>query len=113
MLADRLLTIEWWQRELPEVEHADAGAWLLIDTATTDAVATSLTDAWRSLVRNPPPSWPPHADHDSNAEQLGSHLRGGGFTGLVILTGPQNRKADDRCPLLGRESCAASCAYHP
>ena len=49
-------------------------------------------------------SWPPHADHDSNAEQLGSHLRAGGFTGLVILTGPENRNADDRCPLLGRES---------
>jgi polyketide synthase 5 len=105
VLATRLLTIEWRQRELPEVERTDAGAWLLIDTATTDAVTTSLTDALRSHgAQATTMSWPPHADHDSNAEQLGSHLRAGGFTGLVILTGPESRNADDRCPLLGRES---------
>ena len=40
VLAKRLLTIEWRQRELPEVEHADAGTWLLINTATADVVAT-------------------------------------------------------------------------
>ena len=32
VLAERLLTIEWRQRELPEVEYADAGTWLLIST---------------------------------------------------------------------------------
>ena len=34
MLAERLLTVEWPQRELPEVEHADAGSWLLVSTST-------------------------------------------------------------------------------
>ena len=33
VLAERLLTIEWQQRELPEVEHADAGTWLLVSTS--------------------------------------------------------------------------------
>ncbi|HYJ55796.1 MAG TPA: sulfolipid-1 biosynthesis phthioceranic/hydroxyphthioceranic acid synthase, partial [Mycobacterium sp.] len=105
LLAARLLTIEWRQRELPEVQPAHAGTWLLIDTATTDAVATSVTDALRSHgAQCATINWPPHADHDSNAETLGNHLRAGGFTGLVILTGPENRDADDRSPMLGRES---------
>ena len=47
--------------------------------------------------------WPQHADHTSNAEQLRNHLRAGGFTGVVILTGPKNGDAEDQSPLLGRE----------
>ena len=105
VLAKRLLTIEWRQRELPEVEHADAGTWLLINTATADVVATSLTDALKSHGAHcTTMCWPPHADHTSNTEQLGNHLRAGGFTGVVILTGPKNGDADDQSPLLGRES---------
>ena len=105
VLAKRLLTIEWRQRELPEVEHADAGTWLLINTATADVVATSLTDALKSHGAHcTTMCWPPHADHTSNTEQLGNHLRAGGFTGVVILTGPRNGDADDQSPLLGRES---------
>lgn len=48
VLAKRLLTIEWQQRELPEVERADAGTWLLISTTANDLVADSLTDALKS-----------------------------------------------------------------
>ena len=66
LLAERLLTIEWRQRELPELDHADAGTWLLISTtATADVVATALTDALKNhgaqcttmcwpLARRPP-----------------------------------------------------------
>ena len=105
VLAKRLLTIEWRQRELPEVEHADAGTWLLINTATADVVATSLSDALKSHGAHcTSMCWPPHADHTSNTEQLENHLRAGGFTGVVILTGPENGGADDQSPLLGRES---------
>ena len=105
VLANRLLTIEWRQRELPEVEHTDAGTWLLINTATADVVATSLTDALKSHgAQCTTMCWPPHADHTSNTEQLSNHLRAAGFTGVVILTGPKNGDADDQSPLLGRES---------
>ena len=49
VLAERLLTIEWRQRELPDVDYADAGSWLLISTtATADVVATTLTDALKN-----------------------------------------------------------------
>ncbi len=105
VLAERLLTIEWRQRELPEAECTDAGSWLLINTtATAEAVANTLTGALQnhgaqcSTMR-----WPRHSDDTSNAEQLGNHLRAGGFTGVVILTGPKDGNAEDRSPLLGRE----------
>ena len=105
VLAERLLTIEWRQRELPEVEYADAGTWLLISTtATADVVATTLTDALKTHgAQCTTMCWPPHADHTSNTEQLGNHLRAGGFTGVVILTGPKNGDTEDQSPLLGRE----------
>ena len=105
VLAERLLTIEWRQRELPEVEYTDAGTWLLISTtATADAVATTLTDALKNHgAQCTTMRWPQHADDTSNAEQLGNHLRAGGFTGVVILTGPKNGDAEDQSPLLGRE----------
>jgi polyketide synthase 5 len=105
VLAERLLTIEWRQRESPEVEYPDAGTWLLISTtATADVVATALTDALKDQGAHcTTMCWPPHADDTSNAEQLGNHLRAGGFTGVVIFTGPKSGDAEDRSPLLGRE----------
>ena len=103
LLAKRLLTIEWRQRELPEVEHADAGTWMLISTPA-DVVATSLTDALKNhAAQCITMCWPPHADHTSNKEQLRNQLRAGGFAGMVILTGSANGDADDQSPLLGRE----------
>jgi polyketide synthase 5 len=105
VLARRLLTIEWRQRELPEVEPADTGTWLLINTTTTaDMVATSLADALKNHGAHcTSMCWPPQADHTSNGKQLANHLRTGGFSGLVILAGPANGDADDRSPLAGRE----------
>jgi polyketide synthase 5 len=104
VLAKRLLTIEWRQRELPQVEHAGAGSWLLISTTTADVVANSLTDALKSHGEHCiTMCWPPNADHSSNREQLGNHLRAGGFAGVVIVTGPTNVDADDQSPPLGRE----------
>jgi polyketide synthase 5 len=105
VLAERLVTIEWRQRQLPEAEHTDAGTWLLISTAATaDVVATTLTDALKNQgAQCTTMCWPQHADHTSNTDQLGNHLHAGGFTGVVILTGPKNGDAEDRSPLLGRE----------
>jgi polyketide synthase 5 len=104
VLAERLLTIEWRQRELPETEYADAGTWLLISTTTADEVATTLTDGLKSHGAHcTTMCWPQHADHTSNREQLRNHLRVGGLTGVVILTGPKNGDAEDQSPLLGSE----------
>ena len=104
VLSERLLTIEWRQGQLPELSHADAGSWLLISTTATDVVATALTDALKSDgAQCTSMCWPPHADFAANSEELRNHLRGGGFSGVVILTGPKNGDAADQAPLLGRE----------
>ncbi|OBB92750.1 type I polyketide synthase [Mycobacterium sp. 852002-30065_SCH5024008] len=103
LLAKRLLTIEWRQRELPEAEHRNPGAWLVIGTAA-DTVAP-LTEALKQLgAQCTTMCWPPHADHTSNSEQLRDRLRAGAFSGLVIAAGPGKGDADDRSPALGLES---------
>ena len=104
VLADRLLTIEWQPRELPETEQVDAGTWLLISTANTDRVATELADALKAVgAQYSSVCWPQHVDHSLNADQLRDHLRTGGFTGVVILTAPKNGETDEQSPPLGRE----------
>lgn len=103
VLAERLLTVEWRQRELPDVEYAHPGSWLLISTtAVADVLATDLPDALKSHGSQcTTVSWTPHADHTVNSQQLRKHLLGTGFTGVVVLMGPHNGDFVD--PLMGRE----------
>lgn len=105
LLAERLLTIEWRQRELPDLDHTDAGSWLLIGTsATADVVASTLADALKNHgMQCTTMSWPQQADHTSNSDQLGNRLRAGEFTGVAILTGPKNGDPDERSAQLGRD----------
>jgi polyketide synthase 5 len=105
VLNERLLTIEWQQRESPEVVQADLGAWLLISTsATADVIATKLTDALKLTgAECTSMSWPQHADHLLDIERLRDHIGGNGFTEVVVLTGPKNGNPDEECALLGRE----------
>jgi polyketide synthase 5 len=105
LLNERLLTIEWQKRELPEPSQVEAGNWLLIRTsAGADVAGNTLTDALKveraqitSMV------WPQDADHSSNAEQLADHLRGGAFTGMVVLNGPKNGNPDEESAPRGGE----------
>ena len=106
MLAERLLTIEWQQRELPEVEYVDAGTWLLISTtATADLIGHHVDrraeKPWRTVHHHVlATARRPHLEHRTAGR---NHLRSGGFTGVVILTGPKNGDTEDQSPLLGRE----------
>ena len=108
VFSERLLTIEWQQRALPEVAYADAGSWLLIDTSdAADLLATMLTDALKS--HGPQGTectnlhWSQEADHAANLERLGTHLRGRPVGGVVILCGPRVGDPDERSLLQGRE----------
>ena len=102
VLAERLLTIEWGQRQLPELPHADAGSWLLISTTSDDMLATGLPDALKSHgAQCAVMCWPPHIADASNAERLRDHLRVKGFSGVVILSGPKSGDAEDRFPRCG------------
>ncbi len=103
VLSERLLTIEWQQRQLPEPSHVDAGSWLLISTtATADLVGATLTDTLKNQgAQCSTMCWPPNADHASNAGHLAEQLGSGKITGAVILTGPKT--GDSESPLAGLE----------
>jgi polyketide synthase 5 len=105
VLGERLLTIEWQQRTLPEAGAAAPGAWLLVSTSpTADVVASKLTDALKLLgAKCTTMTWPQKADHRANAEQLVSQLAAGDSNGVVVLTGPKNGNPDDLCGYRGRD----------
>jgi polyketide synthase 5 len=104
VLNERLLTIEWQQRELPE-DAQEAGPWLLLSTSdAADLLANKLTDALKeSGAELTTMCWPQHADHLANAERLSAHLDGGRFNGVVVLTAPRNGNPNDQCAFRGRE----------
>lgn len=105
LLSERLLSIEWQQRELPELAHTSAGAWLLVNTTDeVDLLAANLADELKiggadctTLV------WPQHADHKATAELMGSMLSQQDFTGVVILTGPKSAASVADCAIRGGE----------
>jgi polyketide synthase 5 len=104
VLGQRLLTVEWRQRDLPRVDDVDAGTWLLIDTATADTLGTSLTDALKDAgAQCITMCWPLHADHVPNVEQIGAHLRDGGVAGVVILMAPPTGDGEAQSVGLGCE----------
>ncbi len=105
VLGERLLTIDWQQRQLPELPHADAGAWLLVTTRSTGGVvATTLSDALKGHgAQCDSVCWPEFAEDTSNSEKFGTQLRAGGFTGVVVCTGPRNGDPDEQCGFVGRE----------
>ena len=103
VMSERLLTVEWQQRELPEVAAAEIGAWLLISTSdVADLMATAVTDAFKLHdAECTTLSWPQQADHSAIAEQLRSQIAGGAFTGAVVLTGPKNGNPDEEGAVRG------------
>jgi acyl transferase domain-containing protein/NAD(P)-dependent dehydrogenase (short-subunit alcohol dehydrogenase family)/acyl carrier protein len=106
VLGDRLLTIEWQQRDLPEASHAGPGAWLLIAaSSTTDVAANNLVDTLKTGgAECTSMFWPEAAEHTANASRLRDYLGSNGFDGVVVLTGPENGNANEECTIRGRES---------
>jgi polyketide synthase 5 len=105
VLNDRLLTIDWKQRTMPDVDHIAPGTCLLISTsATADVMATRLTDALKAGGAGcATMTWPHHSDHQANAELLGSHLGADEVGAVVILAGPKNGEPDEECALRGED----------
>ena len=105
VLNERLLTIEWQQRELPEETPAEAGQWLLISTSDNgDLLATGLIDAMKlqgvevMILRSPV-----GPDHPDDVERLRDQLADGEFTGVVVLTAPRNGNPEEECAGRGRD----------
>nr|WP_230866292.1 hypothetical protein [Mycobacterium canetti] len=102
VLGERLLGIEWHERELPENSHAEPGAWLLISTsAAADLLATELTDALKLReAQCTTMSWPQRADHAAQAARLRDQLGTGGFTGVRRH---RHGRSPRRCPTHSRD----------
>jgi polyketide synthase 5 len=105
VLNERLLTIEWQGRELPDADHTNAGTWLLISASDAeDLLATKLADALKlSSAECTAMSWPQNADHLVNAERLKGYLGTGGFTGVVVLAAPRNGNPEEQFAPRGQE----------
>jgi acyl transferase domain-containing protein/acyl carrier protein len=113
LLNERLLAVEWQQRELSGLDPAmagantgaDTGTWLLISISdATDLLATGLTDALKLVgAQCSTMCWPQHADHVADAERLRDQLDSGGFTGVVVLAPPGNDDADVRSAVRGSD----------
>ena len=105
VLGERLLTIEWQQRELPDKTVTEPGTWLLISTSdATDMLATELTDALKMHdAQCTAMSWSHHADHAAQAKRLRGQFEAGAFTGVVVLTGPKDDNPDDEFAVRGAE----------
>lgn len=108
VLGERLLTVEWQQRQLPELTSARAQTWLVLRTAgDPDGSVTALTDTLESHgAQSTTVYWPRDGDHAAIGNQLRQQLRDGDYTGLVIL--PESTPADtvDPSPVSGRENVA-------
>lgn len=103
VMAERLLTVEWQQRQLPDVAAAEAGAWLLVSTSdAADLVAAAFTDAMKlHEAECTTLSWPARADHSAVAGRLRGEIEKGGYAGVVVLTEPKNGNPDDESAVRG------------
>lgn len=105
ILGERLLTIDWRQRELPEQLPHYAGTFLLINTAATADSADPLAGALRSRGGHCTVlHWTPDGDHTSKAEELNDALGEGAITDVVVLTAPPS--GEDQSPRLARQQVA-------
>ncbi len=105
LMSERLLTVEWQQRDLTEADTADAGAWLLVRTSdAADPFATALTDAMKPRgAESFALSWSPRADHATKAERLRSEIEKGAYAGVVVITEPKTGHSDGRSAARGGE----------
>jgi phthioceranic/hydroxyphthioceranic acid synthase len=108
LLNERLLTIEWQSRKLPEADHAETGRWLLISTsAGADAAAAALADALKAHeAQCATVSWPLNGDHGAAAEALRAQLGASEPTGVVVLTGSRDTDRDQDRAVRGGEYVA-------
>ncbi|CAM3176798.1 polyketide synthase [Mycobacterium intermedium] len=100
LLSERLLTLEWQQRTLPEIDADEAGSWLLIDTSDgAEMLVATLTDALKSQGAECVNLQLPR---EADLESLRAQLRRS-FRGVVILCGPRASDSDEAALTLGRE----------
>ncbi|KAA8967765.1 sulfolipid-1 biosynthesis phthioceranic/hydroxyphthioceranic acid synthase [Mycobacterium sp.] len=102
VLNERLVSMEWQQRALPEVTHPHAGAWLLIGASDAgDPLASQLTDALKLHgAECTTILWPSQAEHHGGS--LDAALRDG-LRGVVVVMGGPNGNEVQQCAQRGRD----------
>jgi mycolipanoate synthase len=111
-LNERLFTIEWEQRELPDSSQLDAGSWLLLSTSdAANPLTSNLTDALNvEGAQCTTVSWPLGADPLGDGAPLRSHLVGNklneGLKGVVVVTAPADGDSGQAFAWRGREYVA-------
>jgi polyketide synthase 5 len=94
ILRERLLNIDWQQRELPEGHHGEAGTWLLISTTDDDLAVATLADILKTRGAQPITVHWPQGDNTATSGQIAEHLQTRAVIGVVILTAPVTDGAD-------------------
>ena len=93
LLSERLLAIEWQQRELPQPDAVSTGTWLLVSIAAIsgapDLLAAGLIDALKLRGAQCVTMCRPRDSKPADAERLRNQLDSGGFTGVVVLAPPR------------------------
>lgn len=109
VLGERLLTCEWQQRTLPEVDAEEAGSWLLIDTSpAAEMLVSSLTDALKTQGAE---CFHLQLPVGAELEPLRAQLRARSFSGVVVLCGPVGSAPDDGAWRRDGNRCATWCAW--
>jgi acyl transferase domain-containing protein/acyl carrier protein len=112
LLNQRLLTVEWQHRELPEINDAGAGTWLLISLSPifgaldADPLSGGLADALTLHgARCSTMRWPRDDSRLEFAERLREQLNSGCISALVVLTpagrGDGDCRGDDAAGVQG------------
>ncbi|MDQ2638809.1 MAG: SDR family NAD(P)-dependent oxidoreductase, partial [Actinomycetota bacterium] len=105
VLNQRLLSIEWHQRDLPEANPVDAGSWLLINTSTNgDILAAALGDALKAAgAECTTMTWPSHGDHQTAGELLMSYVGEQVLSGVVVVPDLAEGDGDNHATVRGGE----------
>lgn len=97
LLSERLLTIEWQQRELPDTPSADLGVWLVIAAPHDDFRQRSIEVALMSRGADCRIlQWPVEGSDETCRQMLESTMNIGGVKGVVVLVPPPTDTSEEQ-----------------
>ncbi|MGY4654518.1 mycolipanoate synthase [Mycobacterium sp. URHB0021] len=105
VLNERLLAIEWEQRDL-DAPHSEAGSWLLLSVSdAADPLTAGLAEALTAQgARSTTVSWPVGAGNLVDATPLGNAMQV--LTGVIVVTGPPDGEPRERLTRRGQDHVA-------
>ncbi|QEN13261.1 sulfolipid-1 biosynthesis phthioceranic/hydroxyphthioceranic acid synthase [Mycolicibacterium sp. ELW1] len=108
LLRERLLSIDWHRRELPEADHSQTGTWLLVSTGDDDSAVSPLVNALKTNGAPPVTVHCPQSDNIAGPDRITEHLQTGDVAGVVILTAPAVSGRAEADPV----ARGAACVHH-